>query len=165
MSSSAPSGEPISAASTSSLPPPPPPTSSTTAKLQGYDLYRAMGSPKHVLAPMVDASELAWRIFSRVPVAPPKANGKGKNVELTPTPAASELELDPKLVAAELCYTPMINAKFFGDLDVKNTKLRDAFDLVTGQSIRGRRLSSEGWWGWLSWTTLLTLFDPFGLRW
>ncbi|KAJ2805307.1 tRNA dihydrouridine synthase [Coemansia guatemalensis] len=51
-------------------------------RLRGYDLYRQIGSPKLVVAPMVDQSELAWRILSR------RYN-------------------------AQLCYTPMINAKLF----------------------------------------------------
>ncbi|KAL7410499.1 dihydrouridine synthase-domain-containing protein [Mrakia frigida] len=104
--------------------------STSSSKLQGYDLYRSLGSPRHVLAPMVDASELAWRIFSRTPVA---AASKGKekeeqNVELASSSSSPSSSIPP---AAELCYTPMINAKFFGDLDIKNSKIVSAFDLVT----------------------------------
>ena len=31
----------------------------------GFDFYHSLGSPQHVVAPMVDASELAWRMMSR----------------------------------------------------------------------------------------------------
>jgi len=34
-------------------------------KLGGYSLYKSMGSPVKVVAPMVDASELAWRMLAR----------------------------------------------------------------------------------------------------
>ncbi|KAG7663171.1 DUS1 [[Candida] subhashii] len=39
--------------------------STSSTKLQGRQLYDAIGQPKTIVAPMVDQSELAWRILSR----------------------------------------------------------------------------------------------------
>lgn len=66
-------------------------------KLHGRAFYESIGSPKHVLAPMVDQSEFAWRELSRS-------------------------FLPPELEGTLLSYTPMFHARMFVD----NAKYRAA---------------------------------------
>ena len=54
-------------------------------KLTGYELWAQMGAPKYVVAPMVDQSELAFRMMCR------------------------------KYNPSTLCYTPMIHARLFNE--------------------------------------------------
>ncbi|KAF2845697.1 FMN-linked oxidoreductase [Plenodomus tracheiphilus IPT5] len=66
-------------------------------KLHGRAFYESIGSPKLVLAPMVEQSEFAWRLLSR-----------------SFLPASQQQNL--------LAYTPMFHSKMFG----KEPKYRDA---------------------------------------
>ncbi|KAF2873949.1 hypothetical protein BDV95DRAFT_675445 [Massariosphaeria phaeospora] len=66
-------------------------------KLHGRAFYESIGSPKIVLAPMVEQSEFAWRLLSR---------------SFLPPPARSSL----------LAYSPMFHSKMFGE----NPKYRDS---------------------------------------
>ncbi|KFY94429.1 hypothetical protein V500_03277 [Pseudogymnoascus sp. VKM F-4518 (FW-2643)] len=72
----------------------PPPTDTTAAeaskptKLHGRAFYESLGSPKFVLAPMVDQSEFAWRMLTRSYMTP------SSNKSL-------------------LAYTPMLHARLF----------------------------------------------------
>ncbi|KAI1468251.1 FMN-linked oxidoreductase [Daldinia caldariorum] len=62
----------------------------TKPKLHGRAFYESMGSPKFVLAPMVDQSEFAWRMLTRSFLTP---------------------EENSKLLA----YTPMFHARLFSE--------------------------------------------------
>lgn len=76
-------------------------------KLGGYDFYRSIGSPRYVVAPMVDQSELAWRMMSRSPL-PENMAGPSSTV----TGSTGKVYTRHQ-GGAHLCYTPMINAKSF----------------------------------------------------
>ena len=92
-------------------------------KLGGYEFYRSIGSPRLVVAPMVDQSELVR------PLPPPP---------LFPSP----LPLHPLITSyptqawrilsrrygAELVYTPMLNAKIYCD-PTQGRYRRDNFDI------------------------------------
>ncbi|KAJ5490788.1 tRNA-dihydrouridine(16/17) synthase [Penicillium diatomitis] len=61
-----------------------------STKLQGRKFYESIGSPKYIVAPMVDRSEFAWRMLTRsfMPADEPKPL---------------------------LSYSPMFHARLFGD--------------------------------------------------
>ncbi|OLN94000.1 tRNA-dihydrouridine(16/17) synthase [NAD(P)(+)] protein-like protein [Colletotrichum chlorophyti] len=61
-------------------------------KLYGRAFYESIGSPKYILAPMVDQSEFAWRMLSRSFIPPSEQSN---------------------LVA----YTPMFHARLFNDTE------------------------------------------------
>ncbi|KAK3302035.1 dihydrouridine synthase-like protein [Chaetomium strumarium] len=59
-------------------------------KLYGRAFYESIGSPKHIIAPMVDQSEFAWRMLSR---------------SFLPESQRSSI----------LAYSPMFHARLFGE--------------------------------------------------
>ncbi|KAI5789388.1 dihydrouridine synthase-domain-containing protein [Pyronema domesticum] len=62
-------------------------------KLQGREFYESIGSPKTIVAPMVEQSEFAWRLLSR-----------------RHSPANT------------LCYTPMFHSRLFGESQTYRTQ-------------------------------------------
>lgn len=59
-------------------------------KLHGRAFYESIGSPKYIVAPMVDQSEFAWRLLTRS-------------------------FFPPELRRSVLCYSPMFHAKLFAE--------------------------------------------------
>lgn len=59
-------------------------------KLRGRAFYESLGSPKYIVAPMVDQSEFAWRLLTRS-------------------------FLPPDLRTSILAYSPMMHAKLFSE--------------------------------------------------
>jgi tRNA-dihydrouridine synthase 1 len=59
-------------------------------KLRGRAFYESLGSPKYIVAPMVDQSEFAWRLLTRS-------------------------FLPPDLRTSVLAYSPMMHAKLFSE--------------------------------------------------
>ncbi|KAJ1337574.1 tRNA-dihydrouridine synthase 1 [Microdochium nivale] len=76
----------------------PPASAPANPLLRGRAFYESIGSPKFVVAPMVDQSEFAWRMLTRS-------------------------FLTPEENSRMLAYTPMFHARLFGDAG--NAKYRD----------------------------------------
>ncbi|KAJ5226438.1 tRNA-dihydrouridine(16/17) synthase [Penicillium chermesinum] len=77
-------------------------------KLQGRQFYESIGSPKYVVAPMVDRSEFAWRMLTRSFMSPDEK----KQI---------------------LAYSPMYHARLFGE----QAKMRSQFFQPTRGSAAG----------------------------
>ncbi|EZF78487.1 hypothetical protein H105_00516 [Trichophyton soudanense CBS 452.61] len=82
-------------------------------KLYGREFYESIGSPKMIVAPMVDRSEFAWRMLTR------SLMGEG-----SPTPI--------------LAYSPMFHARFFNDAPAYRTQhfepVRQTKNVGTGET-------------------------------
>ncbi|KAM0799597.1 hypothetical protein BDR22DRAFT_898762 [Usnea florida] len=72
------------------------PSPAKRRKLSGRAFYQSLGSPKMILAPMVDQSEFAWRMLTRS-------------------------FMNPEATKDLLAYTPMIHARLF----TETSKFRD----------------------------------------
>ncbi|KAI9769475.1 MAG: hypothetical protein M1835_006702 [Candelina submexicana] len=68
----------------------PTPSASTRQKLHGRAFYESIGSPRMILAPMVDQSEFAWRMLTRS-------------------------FMTPETSKSLLAYSPMLHSRLFGE--------------------------------------------------
>ncbi|KAJ9638161.1 tRNA dihydrouridine synthase [Knufia peltigerae] len=90
---------------------------STRPKLTGRAFYESIGSPKMIVAPMVDRSEFAWRLLTRS-------------------------YLDQERSKSMLAYTPMLHARLFQE----NPKHRDTYFRPTRNSLVSKDKSSMPPW-------------------
>lgn len=114
----APTAAPAAAETSEASSSKPKPLPTKHRKLSGYEFYRAIGSPKYVVAPMVDQSELAWRLLSKAPL-PAELAGPPEWID-APVPDGPAGPSQPRKYAryaggAHLTYTPMIHARVFSD--------------------------------------------------
>ncbi|KEF53290.1 tRNA-dihydrouridine synthase 1 [Exophiala aquamarina CBS 119918] len=89
----------------------------SAGKLTGRAFYESIGSPRMVVAPMVDRSEFAWRLLTRS-------------------------YLDEERSKSLLAYSPMIHARLFAD----NPKFRDQFFQPTREGLASKEKSSAAAW-------------------
>ncbi|OAR01244.1 hypothetical protein LLEC1_02544 [Akanthomyces lecanii] len=77
-------------------------TATGTKKLHGRAFYESIGSPKFIVAPMVNQSEFAWRLLSRSFLS---ADEKSKLLAYTPMFHARLFSQDPKYFKAHFQAT------------------------------------------------------------
>ncbi|KAK4938338.1 tRNA dihydrouridine synthase [Elasticomyces elasticus] len=87
------------------------------AKLFGRAFYESIGSPKMIVAPMVDRSEFAWRLLTRS-------------------------FLNEERSKSLLAYTPMFHARLFG----QTPRVRDDYFKPTKESLTSKKKSIATPW-------------------
>lgn len=92
-------------------------------KLRGRAFYESLGSPKYIVAPMVDQSEFAWRLLTRS-------------------------FLPPDLRTSILAYSPMLHAKLFSEKSSYRSEhfkpLKNPIVLPTPADTEQQKALSEG---------------------
>ncbi|EXJ61933.1 tRNA-dihydrouridine synthase 1 [Cladophialophora yegresii CBS 114405] len=92
-------------------------SNSSPGRLMGRAFYESIGSPKYIVAPMVDRSEFAWRLLTRS-------------------------YLDEERSKSLLAYTPMIHARLFRE----SAKYRDEHFMPTRSTLVTKEKSPDVPW-------------------
>ncbi|KAJ5205002.1 tRNA-dihydrouridine(16/17) synthase [Penicillium cinerascens] len=91
----------------------------TSAKLKGRQFYESIGSPKYIVAPMVDRSEFAWRMLTRSFMPPDEQKSL-------------------------LAYSPMYHARLFGEMPRMRTQHFQPTREAVGDTTRKDELFLDG---------------------